>query len=30
MKEVERDANRFAAELIKPVYRDGWTLPALP
>jgi len=24
------DANEFAARLIKPVYREGWTLPELP
>ena len=24
------DANQYAAELIKPVYRQGWTLPEIP
>ncbi len=24
------DANKFAEELIKPVYRTGWTLPEMP
>jgi len=24
------DANEFAANLIKPVFRDGWVLPELP
>ena len=24
------DANQFAKELIKPVFREGWTLPELP
>ena len=24
------DANEYAAHLIKPVYREGWTLPELP
>ena len=24
------DANQFARELIKPVFRKGWTLPELP
>ena len=24
------DANEYAAQLIKPVFRDGWTLPEMP
>ncbi|MBO6028468.1 MAG: gfo/Idh/MocA family oxidoreductase, partial [Bacteroidales bacterium] len=24
------DANQFARELIKPVFRDGWKLPEMP
>jgi hypothetical protein len=24
------DANKFAQELIKPVFRDGWKLPEMP
>ena len=24
------DANVYAQQLIKPVYRDGWTLPEMP
>ncbi|MBQ6953840.1 MAG: gfo/Idh/MocA family oxidoreductase, partial [Bacteroidales bacterium] len=24
------DANEYAAQLIKPVFREGWTLPEMP
>ena len=24
------DANEFAANLVKPVFRDGWRLPDMP